>query len=97
MQYQDGSWQSLCWSEVGHRVARHAQALSNMGLKAGDRIGILLPNCVDWIVSDIAALSQGLVTVPLYIRDSSANICHVIRDSGAKLVVTDSSERWKAC
>ena len=96
MQYQDGAWQSLCWSEIGRRVACRAQFLSRSGLKAGDRVGIFLPNSVDWIVSDIAALSQGLVTVPVYTRDSSANICHVLRDSGAKVVVTDTSERWKS-
>lgn len=96
LQYLDGAWRLLAWREIGQRVARRAEVFALSELQEGDRVGIFLPNCVDWIVSDIAALSQGLVTVPVYIRDSSTNICHVMRDSGAKSIVTDTAQRWKS-
>ncbi len=96
LQYQDGAWQSLSWREVGKRVARRAAIFARSELTAGDRVGLFLPNSVDWVVSDIAALSQGLTTVPVYTRDSATNICHVMRDSGAKCLVTDTAERWKS-
>jgi long-chain acyl-CoA synthetase len=94
LQHRDGAWQTLSWSDVRQRVARLQRAFAQSVLRPGDRVGIFMPNCVDWVVADLAALSQGLVTVPVYTRDSAANICHVMRDSGARFCVTDTAERW---
>jgi len=54
----------------------------------------MMANSVEWVVSDLAAMCEGLVTVPLYVRDSADNVAHVIRDSGAGLCLTDTADRW---
>ncbi len=54
----------------------------------------MMGNSVEWVVSDLAAMCEGLVTVPVYIRDSVDNVAHVIRDSGASLCITDTADRW---
>ncbi len=95
IQFVNGAWQTLTWRMVNERVVKRRAAFAQADLRAGDRIGIFLPNCVDWIVTDLAAMSEGLVAVPVYTRDSVANICHVLRDSGAVLCVTDSIDRWE--
>lgn len=61
---------------------------------AGDRVAILLANCVDWIAFDIAAMANGLITVPLYLHDSAANISFILGNSGARLCLIDSTDRW---
>ena len=96
LQHREGAWHTLNWRDLRQRVARRQKAFAQSGLKPGDRVGIFMPNCVDWVVTDLAALSEGLVTVPVYTRDSAANICHVMRDSGARVCVTDTPERWTA-
>ncbi|WP_170480797.1 AMP-dependent synthetase/ligase [Ruegeria arenilitoris] len=96
LQFVDGEWRTLTWRMVHERVAKRRAAFAQSGLRPGDRVGIFLPNGVDWVVTDLAAMSERLVTVPVYTRDSAANICHVLRDSGAVLCVTDGIERWKA-
>ncbi len=95
IQFVNGAWQTLTWRMVNERVVKRRAAFAQADLRAGDRIGIFLPNCVDWIVTDLAAMCEGLVTIPVYTRDSVANICHVLRDSGAVLCVTDSIDRWE--
>ncbi len=91
-----GDWREIPWSEVAQRVARRRAALAEAELQVGDRVAIFLPNGIEWVVTDLAAMAQGLVTVPLYLRDSAANIVHVLRDSEAALCVTDKAHRFVA-
>ena len=76
------------------RVGQIRAALAAAGLKSGDRIAIALPNCSDWVAFDIAALSLGLVVVPLYVHDSAANMAFILTHSGARLLVIDTEARW---
>ena len=92
--FAGSGWTDISWSAMGQRMARRRVALTQAGLQPSDRVAIFLPNGIEWVVTDLAAMAQGLVTVPVYIRDSAANICHVLRDSGAVLCVTDSVDRW---
>ena len=62
-------WKQLTWREMGEAVARWRQALAGDRLFSGDRVAMLLRNCPEWIMFDQAALSLGLVTVPLYTDD----------------------------
>ena len=43
---------------------------------------------------DLAAQALGLIVVPLYTTDSPGNIAHVLADSGARLLLLDTPERW---
>ncbi|WET76285.1 AMP-binding protein [Amycolatopsis sp. QT-25] len=49
--------------EVHEMAGRLARALVDSGLRRGDRIGILAPNCLEWVLLDLAALRVGAVTV----------------------------------
>jgi long-chain acyl-CoA synthetase len=53
-----------------------------------------LPNGVDWVCFDQAALGLGLVTVPLYTTDNPGSLVHILEDSGARFLLLDSDERW---
>ncbi|MDH3659879.1 MAG: long-chain fatty acid--CoA ligase [Alphaproteobacteria bacterium] len=88
-------WEGLSWSEVGKLVARWQQALIDEGLAYGDRVGILLPNGLDWVACDQAALALGLVVVPLYLTDSPANWCYQLDHAGVRLVMIDQHDRWQ--
>jgi long-chain acyl-CoA synthetase len=75
---------------------RFQNALVEAALDRGDRVGLLLKNCVDWVCFDIAALRLGLVVVPLYAHDSGANLAYIISDSQARLLLLDGPARWEA-
>jgi long-chain acyl-CoA synthetase len=87
-------WQPVSWRAMAERVERLRAALRSAGLAAGDRVGLCLPNGIDWIASDVAVMSAGLVPVPLYIRDSAENIGYVIGDADVRLCITDTPKRW---
>ncbi len=88
-------WQQMTWAEMGHEVTRWRQALGSEGLQPGDRVALQLRNCPEWVIFDQAALSLGLVTVPLYTDDRADNAAEILRDSGVKLLLMQDANRWK--
>ena len=61
--YCTNSWVSLTWREFSERVLRWRRAFVKMGLKRGDRVAMLLPNSIDALTFDQAALANALVPV----------------------------------
>ena len=84
-------WRSYTWRDVETMVARRRRVLLREGLKAGERVAVMLPNGVDWVAFDQAILSLRLISVPVYSHDSAENAGHVLDDSGAKVLVIDAA------
>lgn len=93
---QQNAWQSYTWSQMGDQIARWQAALLGEGLAPGDRVAIMLRNCPQWVMFDQAALSLGLVLVPLYTVDRPDSIAYIVNDSGAKVLLFETSEQWQA-
>jgi long-chain acyl-CoA synthetase len=90
----DDAWHSISWRETARQVARWRDALRSEGLGRGDRVGILLRNCPEWGIVDQAALSLGMVTVPLYTDDRADNAAFILQDAAVKLLVIQDAHRW---
>ena len=89
-------WRSLTWSEMDEHVGRWQAAFERDGLVAGDRVAIMLRNCPEWVMCDIAALGLGLVVVPLYTQDRPDNIGYVLNNAGCKALLFEGPEQWDA-
>ena len=89
------AWLALTWAQMQAEVARWQAALAREGLSAGDRVAVMLRNCPQWVMYEQAALSLGLVVVPLYTVDRSGNIAHILRDSGAQVLLFENAEQWQ--
>jgi long-chain acyl-CoA synthetase len=90
------AWHSLTWAQMNARVGRWQAAFQRDGLVAGDRIAIMLRNCPEWVMCDIAALGLGLVVVPLYTQDRPDNIAYVLNNAGCKALLFEGPEQWNA-
>ncbi|GAY48834.1 hypothetical protein CUMW_114710 [Citrus unshiu] len=74
-----------------HLICRKTAAgLSNLGIKKGDVIMILLQNCAEFVFSFIGASMIGAVTTTANPFYTSAEILKQFRTSGAKLIITMS-------
>jgi len=92
---RSGQWRSLTWGEMAEAVARWRAALAaEPGLRAGDRVAVLLRNCPEWIMFEQAALSLGLITVPLYTDDRADNAAFILRDAAVKALLVQDLGRW---
>jgi long-chain acyl-CoA synthetase len=77
----------LTWAELDAAVDRAAAGYAALGLAAGDRVAVQLPNGVDWLRSVVGALRAGLVVVPVNTAFTDPELEHVLGDSGAALFV----------
>lgn len=91
-----GGWRDYTWEQMAAEVARWQVAMERDGLKPGDRVAIMLPNGTAWVKFDQAALGLGLVVVPLFTSDRPDNVAYVVRDSGAKLLLFEGRQQWRA-
>jgi long-chain acyl-CoA synthetase len=62
--------------------------LRNAGLRPGDRCALLAPNAIRWVAIDLALMAEGIIVVPLYARQSPAELAAMISDSEPKLLFT---------
>lgn len=89
------SWHSLSYAQLMVRVMEWRRAYAAMNLERGTRIGILMPNSIDHACADQAALTNGLVPVPLHAIDTPGASAFILSDSRAKVLVTNKLTRWK--
>ncbi len=82
-------WTSHTWAQVAAEVERWRRALVKEGLAPGDRVAVMLKNCVEWVVFDQAALSLGLVTVPLYLDDRPDSAAWILDHADARLLLVE--------
>jgi long-chain acyl-CoA synthetase len=88
-------WEAISSAELLRRVAGLSKALRELGVKAGDRVGLFAPNCPEWHVADFAIQGLGAVNVPVYFNESPDRLIYILNDSGAQIVITvgDSQAR----
>lgn len=87
-------WAEMTWGEAGRQVARWQAALAAENLQPGDRVAVMMHNCPEWAIFDIAALANGLVVVPLYTQDRAENVAYVLRNAGVRLLLIGGQEHW---
>ena len=92
---QQGEWQSMSWREAAAKVAGLAAALRKFGLERGDRIMLVGENRPEWLISDLAIMASGCVTVPTYITNTERDHQHILDDSGARAVIVATQKLAK--
>src|ERR1700758_4181825 len=83
---------SVTGSELLDQVRRIRAYLDQAGLQPGDRCALLAPNSIRWAAFDLALMAEGVIVVPLYARQSPAELAAMMRDSEPKLLfVSDAA------
>lgn len=89
-------WVSLSWRALDNKMQGFDAALRRLALPRGARVAILLPNGVNAVCVDQAALANACVPVPMHALDNPASIAYILSDSDAALLVAQSAEQWQA-
>src|SRR5437899_11088769 len=94
---RDGRWHTLTWRQAGDIVEELALGLLALGRQKGDAVALLSASRVEWVHADMAILSAGCITVPIYPSYPPELIAYVVNDSQARtLIVEDSGQLAKA-
>jgi long-chain acyl-CoA synthetase len=92
---QSSVWQTYSWLDIYQLVCRWRKALEQENLQPGERVAIVLNNCVEWVCFEQAAQSLGLVTVSLYTTDTTENISFILADAGVRLLLIETLDSWE--
>src|ERR1039457_6669454 len=82
--------QRFTWREFALRVNRSASALRALGLRKGDAVALVVPNCLELIELYWAAAKTGIVVVPLSPLLRGSGLFSLLRDAGAAAVVSSA-------
>lgn len=75
------------YATLARRVSRAAEALREIGVRKGDRVAIMLPNCTTHVVAFYAVLRLGAVVVEHNPTYTAEEIAHQLTDSGATVAI----------
>ena len=81
----DRTWS---YGQVDAQASALAAALAELGLGAGDRIAVNLPNCIEWVISLVACAKLRAVVVPVSPRLSTIDLRYQLRHAEASAVIT---------
>jgi long-chain acyl-CoA synthetase len=86
----DGVWTDVTCAEAAKQIRSAALGLISLGVQAGDRVTIFSATCYEWTILDLAILSVGAVTVPIYETSSAEQVRWVLENSEAVLVFAET-------
>ena len=92
LRWKEGdAWREWTFADYGDRVARATSAFRAMGLAAGERIVLMLRNCPEFHVLDMAALMCGATPISIYNSSSSDQIAYLVGHCHAKVAIVEDA------
>ena len=88
-----GWWKPITWRKYLEKVDAVAERLLLMGVSQGDRIAILSTTRVEWTIADMAIMSCGAITVPIYQSNTSVQCKYIIHHSGCTGIFHEDQEQ----
>ena len=89
---REGEWRATSWAEAAQQVAALAASLKRIGLQPGDRVCLVSENRPEWLISDLAIMAAGCITVPTYTTNTTRDHDHILGNSGARAVIVSSQK-----
>ena len=85
----------LTYSELRQRAYARARSLLAMGLDRGDHIGILMPNCLEYVECLFAIQFIGAMAVPVNARYKATELAYVVENADlSAILVTDITSEY---
>ena len=85
------TWHDISWDDYKWRVLAAGVGLRQLGLGAGDLVGILSTNRTEWLIGDLATLAVGAASVPIYPSSITSQVKYILSHSGAKAIFVEDA------
>ncbi len=79
--------EEITWSEFNKKANRFANLLLSRGIKKGDKVAILLMNCIEWLPIYFGILKTGALAVPLNYRYTADEIKYCLKLSDSDAII----------
>ena len=89
-------WTEISWTSFRRLVFKTANALREAGISEHDKVAIYSDNSAEWIVFDLAILSLGAITVPVYSTNNEEQAEYILNESECKMILVGNQEQYDA-
>ena len=89
-----GYWRRMATEELARDVRRCALGLVKLGVKHGDCVGLLAPSSPTWLVADLAIMSIGAISVPLFPNLSLDHLLYESDHTDMQWLIAIGAEQW---
>lgn len=90
-------WKELSWKKFSEIIFKTANALKNNGVEENDKVAIYADNSAEWMIFDLAVMSIGAITVPIYSTNNGEQAEYIINDSQSKIILVGNQAQYDAC
>src|SRR5260370_13150023 len=87
----DGAYRPISWRDAERQVRAMARGLRALGIRRGDRVGLVAENRPEWTIADLAIMAAGAITVPAYTTHGVDDFRHLLANSGARAVIVSTA------
>jgi fatty-acyl-CoA synthase len=78
------------YADIDERVTRLARALAVRGVERGDRVAVLMQNCLELVEAYFAACRLGAIAVPVNFRLVADEVAYILTDAEVSALVVDA-------
>jgi long-chain acyl-CoA synthetase len=89
--------ETFTYQQLDELSGRIARGLADLTIGRGDRIALLLPNLPAFVTSYLAILKRGAIAVAINPALKAEEVTFILKDSGARLVITTATLRSQVC
>src|SRR5438067_7539335 len=88
-----GLYHDVTWQQYGADARACAAALVKVGIKPGDRVGLLAENRVEWLIADMGLLTAAAVNVPPHAPLTARQVAFQLADARVRWMFVSSREQ----
>jgi long-chain acyl-CoA synthetase len=91
---RDGSWHHVSARELDGKVRLVAMGLYDLGVRAGDHVGLLSENRIEWTLADLGVLNCGAADVPIYSTQAPKQVAYILNDAGIEVLFVSHQAQY---
>jgi len=87
---RNGSWEGATWNQYYERARAAGLGLYELGVRMEDRVAILCDNRLEWLYTDMGALSIGACVVPIYPTLPGEEVHFILENSDSAVIIVEN-------
>ena len=89
-----GVWNEITWAQLDKLVSELAAGMVAIGVRPGDKVGILSENRQEWVLTQFAAQAAGAMVVGMYPTSPTSEIAHLVKTSDVAFLFIEDQEQF---
>ncbi|MGH9935248.1 MAG: AMP-binding protein, partial [Blastocatellia bacterium] len=91
---KDGGWRQVSSREFESQIRMVAMGLYALDVRAGDRVGILSENRVEWTIADLGVINCGAADAPIYATQAPKQVAYILNDAGVEILFISNQAQY---